>query len=185
MNRFAFSAIFAITVFSSCTNDKALLTITVSNPYTFERAGEIVEIVPEALNGLPADSFFVVVNGEGEQVPYQITHEGKIIFQANVPAKAKAVYTLRKVKPEAFDTIVCGKQYPQRMDDIAWENDRIAFRTYGPALQASGERAFGYDVWVKNVPYLVVEDRYYRELTDGVSYHADNGNGLDYYNVGP
>ncbi|MDR1357701.1 MAG: DUF4861 domain-containing protein [Tannerellaceae bacterium] len=184
MNRFAFLAICALFVFS-CTNDKALLTITVSNPSTLERVGEIVEIASEALNGLPSGSSFVVINEEGEQVPYQITHDGKMIFQATVPSEAKAIYTVHNGKPEDFETIVCGKQYPQRMDDIAWENDRIAFRTYGPALQASGERAFGYDVWVKNVSYLVVEDRYYRELTDGVSYHADHGNGLDYYNVGP
>jgi len=30
---------------------------------------------------------------------------------------------------------------------VAWENDRIAFRTYGPALQATGEKAVGYDIW--------------------------------------
>ena len=95
-----------------------------------------------------------------------------------------------------------------RVDDVAWENDRIAFRTYGPALQATGERAFGYDVWVKCVDEPVVEARYESELNpvtkaqidslkqigkedeakalyQSVSYHVDHGNGLDCYKVGP
>lgn len=71
--------------------------------------------------------FFLFPSGGGENVTYKIT-----------PGT-----------PEAFKTIACGKQYPERVDDIAWENDRIAFRTYGPALQATGEKAYGCDIWVK------------------------------------
>ncbi|MDR1004378.1 MAG: DUF4861 domain-containing protein, partial [Prevotellaceae bacterium] len=79
----------------------------------------------------------------------------------------------------------CGRYYPERKDDIAWENDLVAFRTYGPALQASGERAFGYDVWTKyNTTDPVVEARYADELQRGISYHIDHGNGLDCYKVG-
>ena len=51
----------------------------------------------------------------------------------------------------------------------AWENDRIAFRTYGPALQATGEKAFGYDIWVKRTNDLVVENRYAMELDDSTN----------------
>lgn len=47
-----------------------------------------------------------------------------------------------------------------RKDDLAWENDRCAYRVYGPALQRSGERSFGTDVWVKNTPDTVVNIRY-------------------------
>ena len=32
---------------------------------------------------------------------------------------------------------------------VAWENDLVAFRTYSPALQASGERGYGYDLFAK------------------------------------
>ncbi|MDR1499871.1 MAG: DUF4861 domain-containing protein [Tannerellaceae bacterium] len=195
MRRPAFLAVIVLTALTAlcCKGDKALFTITVDNPSALERVGEMVEVAQEALDGLP--DLFVVMDDKGGQVPYQITYDGKIIFQADVPPNAKAVYTICDpvcdrvcdpvCDPGSFDTIVCGRQYPGRMDDIAWENDRIAFRTYGPALQASGERAFGYDLWVKNVLHPVVEDRYYQELTNGVSYHTDHGNGLDYYNVGP
>lgn len=61
-------------------------------------------------------------------------------------------YKITPGTPEAFKTIACGKQYPERVDDIAWENDRIAFRTYGPALQATGEKAYGCDIWVNVYP---------------------------------
>ena len=41
---------------------------------------------------------------------------------------------------------VFGRHVPERKDDFAWENDRIAFRMYGPALEADGEISSGIDV---------------------------------------
>ena len=37
---------------------------------------------------------------------------------------------------------------PERMDDFAWENDRIGFRVFGPALSLVEETGNGVDVWV-------------------------------------
>ena len=68
---------------------------------------------------------------------------------------------------------------PERMDDFAWENDRIAFRMYGPALiKGEGTISSGIDVWVKRTPRLVI-DKWYA----GDDYHRDHGEGLDAYNV--
>ena len=150
---------------------------------------------------------FVILDAQGKHLPYQLTYDGKLIFPVTVKANSSVEYTVQAGIPEKFDTITCGRQYPERVDDIAWENDKIAFRTYGPALQATGERAFGYDIWVKSVAEPVVEKRYEGELnpetkariselkkTDpkaadelykSVSYHVDHGNGLDCYKVGP
>jgi rhamnogalacturonyl hydrolase YesR len=69
---------------------------------------------------------------------------------------------------------------PQRKDDFAWENDRIAHRVYGPALEATGEITSGIDVWVKRTRQPVVEKWYYL-----AAYHKDHGEGLDMYKVGP
>jgi rhamnogalacturonyl hydrolase YesR len=69
---------------------------------------------------------------------------------------------------------------PQRKDDFAWENDRIAFRVYGPALEATGEITSGYDVWVKRTRKPIIEKWFF--LAD---YHKDHGEGLDMYKVGP
>ena len=68
---------------------------------------------------------------------------------------------------------------PDRFDDIAWENDRIAFRLYGPALEHQEHSSSGIDVWAKSTRDLVVNDWYRRN-----DYHRDHGQGLDYYEVG-
>lgn len=68
---------------------------------------------------------------------------------------------------------------PKRDDDIAWENDRIAFRIYGPALEKKEFTGSGIDVWVKSVRYPVL-DKWY---ANG-KYHDDFGEGLDFYGVG-
>lgn len=199
-----FSLLLAASAFA-CTQEKAI-EITVSNSAGRDRANEITEIPSDAVASLNGEAF-ILSDSKGDQVPYQITYDNKIIFPASVAAKANATYTITAGTPDTFKTIVCGKQYPQRVDDIAWENDRIAFRTYGPALQATGEKAFGYDIWVKCVSEPVVDLRYKTELdpetkatiaelrktdkaaaqklAESISYHIDHGNGLDYYKVGP
>ncbi len=201
------------TLFScfACSSNRQSLTVTVSNPSTVARANEMVEVsASDVFNKLKlADTAQIVVLDEkGEQLPYQITYDEKVIFQANVAAKGTATYIIQGGTPNDFAVKACGKYYPERVDDVAWENDLIAFRTYGPALQKTGERAFGYDIWMKyNTTEPVVEARYEGELnaqtkakidqlkkTDpkaadalykSVSYHVDHGNGLDCYKVGP
>lgn len=188
----------------ACTQEK-VVEITISNPSATDR-NEITEITPDAIAKLNGESF-IISDANGTQVPYQVTYDDKIIFPASVKANGNATYKITPGTPEAFATVACGKQYPERVDDVAWENDRIAFRTYGPALQATGEKAYGCDIWVKSVAEPVVDMRYTTELnpetkakiaelrkTDpkaaselaaSVSYHIDHGNGLDYYKVGP
>ena len=73
-----------------------------------------------------------------------------------------------------------GGFFPQRKDDFAWENDRIAYRVYGPALEATGEISSGIDVWVKRTRKPITEKWYYQ-----AKYHLDHGEGLDMYKVGP
>jgi rhamnogalacturonyl hydrolase YesR len=72
---------------------------------------------------------------------------------------------------------------PERKDDLAWENDKVAFRMYGPALR-SGPEDSGIDLWTKRVARPVIEKWYVEELKHGRSYHTDHGEGLDAYKVG-
>jgi hypothetical protein len=68
---------------------------------------------------------------------------------------------------------------PYRYDDILWENDRIAHRIYGRALEAvQPPSSSGIDAWGKNVrwPYM---DRQLRTTRQ----HDYQGEGLDFYNV--
>lgn len=181
-------------------------TIEVSNKGDFDRS-EMVE-VPTSDMGLDANKTYILRNADGKEVEYQLTHDSRLIFQADFAAKESKTYTFTEGKPAEVATVAEGKVYPERVDDIAWENDRIAFRAYGPALQANKERAYGYDVWVKRVSEPVVKARYEQELNPetlakieslkaegkaeeaaelyhSVSYHVDHGNGLDCYKVGP
>jgi hypothetical protein len=80
---------------------------------------------------------------------------------------------------ESIAPIAQVKFIPQRKDDIAWENDRIAHRIYGPALEKTEPTGSGIDVWVKSVRYPII-DKWYASG----KYHEDQGEGMDWYSVG-
>ena len=184
------------------------LTITITNP-TQDQRQELVEVDASLVRqklGIAADAKFRVINALHQEVAYQLTYDGKLLIEASVRPKGTARFTIVPGEPRPMKTWVCGRQYPERVDDIAWENDRGAYRLYGPALQRNKERAFGNDVWVKNTPDLVVEQRYDLELSNHAAivalreagntaaadsleelttYHYDHGYGLDCYKVGP
>lgn len=71
---------------------------------------------------------------------------------------------------------------PERFDDLAFENDLVAFRLYGPPLRESTEGS-GLDAWLKRVSYPIIE-KWYRQHAEGISYHEDHGEGYDPYHVG-
>lgn len=188
MKKSIWICVIGLILFSCSKTDE--LVVSVSNPLSFDRMEEMVEI---PLSDVQAklqinDAQFVITNAQGEDVSYQLTSDGQIIFQVSVPAGGETAYSINKGVPAPVPTIACGKHYPERVDDIAWENDLVAFRTYGPALQKSGERAFGYDLWTKrDTKKPVVAERYAKDLNPEIdySYHKDYGNGLDCYKVGP
>ena len=73
-----------------------------------------------------------------------------LVFQADLPAKATVRYrlTLGEVKRYGKEDFrVYGRFVRERFDDFAWENDRVAFRMYGEALE-SWERGGGNGNWV-------------------------------------
>ena len=201
-----------LVLLTSCASrQNANFTITVTNNQDFDRIEEFVEVPISAIAKqvkLVDEEQYIVVNSEGNQIPYQITYDDNILFPSTVKANSKATYTIAVGTPIEIEPHVYGRHYPERVDDMTWENDRMAYRAYGPALQSRGERAFGYDVWVKRVPNLVVEQRYAKhlnpeiqaevnrlrkarkyneanELFHSVSFHVDHGDGLDCYSVGP
>lgn len=183
------------------------VTVTVTNPYDVQRQ-ELIEVELKDVYsklGIKNGESFIVKNALGQQVAYQISYDGKLLIDASVRPAGAADFTITPGTPKEMKTIVCGKQYPERVDDIAWENDRTAYRAYGPALQRTGEKAFGIDVWVKNTPDLEVDKRYVTELSnhakieelkkagkteeahemeEATTYHFDHGYGLDCYKVG-
>lgn len=184
------------------------VTMTVSNTGDTQRQECVSANLAAVCQLLGADTnaSLIIKNAFGQEVTYQNTYDGKLLLHVAIQPKSKAIFTITLGTPSPFKTFVQGKVYPERADDITWENDRGIYRVYGPALQRSGERSFGTDVWVKNTPELVVEQRYRmhmwgvgqrdslkrigkaeaaNDIYMATSFHHDHGYGLDCYSVGP
>jgi hypothetical protein len=147
-----------------------------------------------------ARMFNVAVRNErtGELIPAQVTNfdpndrrelYNDLLFQHSFAAGEKSARFVlertEKVVPP-FPQKVFARYVPERLDDFAFENDRLGHRMYGQALDtpAAGKSRMissGIDVWTKRVDYPII-DRWYNKGHD--SYHVDNGEGLDFYSVG-
>ena len=174
-------------------------TIVVSNPTSTPRteliSHNMSEVKAKLGNATPKKGeAYIVKNKRGQQIGSQITHDGLLLIDASVRPHGSATYYVSIGKPYQQKVYATGALYKIRKDDIAWENDRCAYRVYGPALQKTGERSFGTDIWVKNTPDTVVYERYIKDMIGNrknddeteilTSFHLDHGNGLDPYRVG-
>ncbi|MDO9255624.1 MAG: DUF4861 family protein [Bacteroidales bacterium] len=168
------------------------VSVTVTNPLSTNRINETVEIaISDISKILKCDDYksFVVFDEAGREIPSQVLFMGKkspvkLIFQATVEGKSKAMYEIRNGKPSAYPPKTYGRLVPERFDDYSWENDRIAFRVYATALIVKDGPSNGIDVWVKRTEKLVV-DKWVKDYKAGISsYHNDSGEGCDCYKVG-
>lgn len=149
-------------------------TVVVNNPTDAQRQ-ELVEVnmsdVKSKLAGISPKKgeAYIVKNKAGQQIGSQITHDGKLLIDASVRPHGSATYYISVGKPYQQKVWTTGALYKIRKDDIAWENDRCAYRVYGPALQRTGERSFGTDIWVKNTPDTVVYERYIKDMQGNIN----------------
>lgn len=186
-----------------------VLRVTVTHELAAARPAETITIpwseVNRALPGALLQKI-AVKDASGRSLPYQVTNVlpqakdprgiglayGELIFQHDFAAgERSATFTVEKTDAVApvFPTRVFARSVPERLDDFAWENDKLAHRTYGPALAApappgSGKEVLvtsGLDLWSKRVAYPIV-DRWYNKGHD--HYHKDEGEGMDMYQVG-
>ena len=148
-------------------------TIVVNNPTSTPRTELISlsmnEVKAKLGNATPKKGeTYIVKNKSGQQIGSQITHDGYLLIDASVRPHGSATYYVTIGKPYQQKVWATGALYKIRKDDIAWENDRCAYRVYGPALQRTGERSFGTDVWVKNTPDTVVYERYVKDMNGNI-----------------
>ncbi len=163
--------------------------IEISNPSAFSRNEEVAEIpwnkVMDVYPALDTANFKVINSTTKKELEYQLEYKGtpqiqNLLVQVNVPANGNISLILIKGKHKPFVSKTYCRYVPERKEDFAWENDKIAFRMYGKALESSpSEMAHGTDVWVKRTNRLVLNERYKRG-----EYHIDHGDGMDYYHVG-
>jgi hypothetical protein len=189
----------AATVVSLQAADK--FTVTVTHDLDAARPGEVIVIPFSEVRRHIPDVLFdhvAVRNSAGQIVPAQITNFNPddraaryddLVFQHDFKAGEKsATFTVEKTDKVVppFEQKVFARYVPERLDDFAFENDRLAHRMYGPGLDtpAAGKSRMissGIDLWLKKVRYPIV-DRWYLKGHD--AYHIDTGEGVDMYSVG-
>lgn len=76
---------------------------------------------------------------------------------------------------------VMAREVPERADDFVFENNLIAGRFYGKALEGNPTSP-GLDIWVKMPGKLVADEWYKGAMEDPDYYHHDHG-GKDCYKV--
>lgn len=160
--------------------------VSVFNNSEVDRVNETVELCLCDFKGFDAKKI-VVLNADGKQVPSQVLYKGTeqpqaLIFQVTLAAGKEETFTLKEGTPETYVAKTFAQFVPKRKDDFSWENDRIAFRMYGPKL-APENPSNGADVWFKRTNELITAKWYENDLSGKQSYHEDHGEGLDCYKV--
>jgi hypothetical protein len=174
------------------------------NPMNIDRTEEVVELPLGQLarhlrfSAARLQSLVATDAATKQRIPSQLyssrpdADPDTLLLLVSLPAKGvvNVAFNFDFAAPPE-ESLVFGRAVPERKDDFAWENKIVAYRIYGPSLQATGEISSGIDVWSKRIPNFVVNSFYKQDheaaLThnSALSYHKDNGIGLDSYDLGP
>ena len=179
---------------------------TVKNPSDMERQ-DVVEMEAQPIFdelGIAGGRQMVITDGDRVEMPYQLTHDGKLLVQVFLAPKGSTTLYIYKGVPKPYRLDCNGRFYPNREDDLTWENDKCAWRFYGPKMHGKG--VTGFDTFTKNVTYPIQDQFYQNELTsygineqlkkqqrggewaqihrDLYTYHRNRGQGMDAYTVG-
>ena len=172
------------------------LTVTAVNTLKIPRQHETIELTTQDLAPLGEkdlmkihvrDSSGKELVAQSVDTDYDEFHKPDIvIFQADFAPNETKTFVVTAGKKREYtkeDFHAYGRFVRERFDDFAWENDRIAHRTYGKALITwKGEplTSSAIDIWSKRTEKLVINDWY---MVD--NYHTDLGEGVDAYSAGP
>ncbi|WP_308991144.1 DUF4861 family protein [Mariniflexile litorale] len=183
--------------------ESAKNTFVVKNSLNINRSFETVEIDLNLfeLKELKVNNRYAIVDIVTKQEivsqVIDVDEDGEvdqILFQPEMKPNSERVFEIIIKKKQTKDTehLRCYSRFvPERTDDYAWENNRVAFRTYGPTAQKmveenirGGTLSSGIDAWLKRVEYPII-NKWYEKTTSGKgSYHEDTGEGLDNFHVG-
>jgi hypothetical protein len=185
----------AALVLAQSTTPPAGVSLTVTNPIDVVRPSEtIVLTAADVQRAVPVKdlrTIHVKDDRSGADLLTQAVDTNddgtfdELIFQADMGAGETRRFTLtsgqRRI-PKKDEFRAYGRFVRERRDDFAWENDKVAHRMYGAALETWAQEPLtssAVDVWVKRTPRLVINDWY---MID--DYHRDVGEGADLYSAG-
>lgn len=178
-------------------------TVTITNALPVDREFETVELTKKLLklpNSVKLEELAVKEKNSDLFLESQtVDNDGDgtmdvLLFQPKIKASSKKEFEIvRAAITSASKNINCYSRFvPERTDDYAWENNKVAFRTYGPVAQkmvedkiAGGTLTSGIDAWLKRVDYPIINKWYEKTVSGTGSYHKDTGEGLDNFQVGP
>lgn len=173
------------------------VTVTAVNPLAIARANQTIELTRAQLESLgEKDLSRIHVTSAGRELVVQAVdtdfdalHTPDIvIFQSDFAPHERRSFTVfagERHKYTPGDYKAYGRFVRERFDDFAWENDRIAHRTYGKALETwKGEplTSSAIDIWSKLTPAFVINEWY---MMGDAYYHSPSPNGGDFYTAGP
>jgi len=190
-------------IFLGGCKSQSIAIISISNSLDSTRSLETVEIRKSDLissEGVNFENLSVQDKKTKEVLISQLVDENQdgtmdlLLFQPTIEPKANKKFELVLVDQNTIPKteIFCYSRFvPERTDDYAWENNKVAFRTYGPVAQKmiedgikGGTLSSGIDAWLKKVEYPIINKWYEKTATGQGSYHEDTGEGLDNFHVG-
>ncbi len=170
-------------------------TVKVRNPINVARTSETISLKTADLKRLLAVNDLHRVHVHDQLTKQELLTQAidedqdgafdELIFQTDLAAQQTKTFMLtvgERQAPRREDFKAYGRFVRERFDDFAWENDRVAHRMYGAALETwklEPQTSSAVDVWSKNTPRLVINDWY---MVD--DYHRDHGEGGDFYSAG-
>lgn len=195
-----------IAMFSSFNyEDEFTKKIVIQNTLHFDRINEVVSIDLKDSKVFPKVKDYadlLIKDENGKLLITQLVDNNldgnpdELLFQVTVSAMSKVTYTIfadtsASQKRPAETLTTYARFIPERIDDFAWENDKVAFRTYGPQAQRlvdegkeGGTLSSGIDIWLKKVNYSIIDSWYAKNVTAPGYYHIEHGEGYDPYHVG-
>jgi len=186
--------VFCLAILGAACQGQQEVRITVSNPTEVRRQQETIQLdwmdVQKHLPNVEAEEAAVLdVQTHQPLVTQVLKIDGRtaLLFQTTLEPGQKKQFILQKrtegMEPPASPITTYCRFIPERKDDFGWENDKVAFRVYGPALEDETITS-GIDAWGKCVPYPVI-DKFIRDYNEKqIPYHYDHGEGGDFYKVG-
>lgn len=173
-----------------CLANSHHLTVTAVNKLSFGRLNQTIKISANQLKPLGKVDLdrIHVKDAAGRELLCQAVdsngnyHPDEVIFQADfAPHQTRhfIVYVGKKHLYKVKQFKAYGRYVRERHGDFAWENDRIADRAYGKALETwklEPLTSSAIDVWCKSVKKLVVNDWYMMGHVN-----TDTGEGADLY----